>query len=266
MALPPPTVDGARLRFVDGEEQRRFVSARACFAARAGAAVHDPLARHGNFVEEGWCAGPRAEVGCNGETWRSQTGVRWDRVGTLMYEHEWPAVFGVQVDAGMRPASGGWNVQLWAASGGRTVLGEGMELTWSRGEHDDVLRIGDRMAHTIERTTLTVDADGGPWEVFERLRSSPEALQQEGRRQLRALEAKVLAAIEAGQVLACEYGPYEGGGIPPRCLRERPIAREQAESARAAIRGETRRQLALLEAHGPALHAALLELAGPDCL
>ncbi len=259
-------VDRPTLKFVDDGERTAFDAARACFGERGRAWQTFPLRQIGNFVEQDWCTGPGAEHGCSGGDFRERAGAQWAGVGTLHYPQDWPEVFGVQVDAG-RIVAEGWSVAASVSSGGRTVLGDGAHVSFRRGtEADSWVHLGSSYAHDVGEETVQVVAAGTPWEVFGRLRASPVSLRDEGVAQLRALHDEVTRKLDASEILVCVYGEYEGGGVPPPCLRRVPLTTQQVQTERQRLDAQTDRQIAALQSDAEAMHAALMSIVGPDCV
>lgn len=261
-------VDYGTLVFVDQGERERFERARACFGERGREWEHYPLRMIGNFVEEDWCRGERAELGCAGGGFTDQAGVDWAGVVTLHYPKDWPQVFGVQVSAGHRPADGGWGVWFSVSSNGKSILGDGGSVGFGKvGDEDGGFYVGTGYTWEIAESRFTVEVTGDGWQLLERVRSSPEALREEALEHWTALEGKVIAALERGEVVECVYGEYQGDGIPPQCLRKVPIAGEAVVKETARIRAKVAGVRAALEGEsGRRLHAKLMEVAPVGCI
>jgi len=262
-ALVEPSV----LVFVDPGERERFERARACLGERGREWEHYPLRKIGNFVEEDWCRGERAELGCSGGGFRDEPGVDWAGVGTLHYPQDWPQVFGVQVSAGHRPADGSWGVWFSVSSNGKSILGDGGAVGFGKaGDEDSEWYVGTSYSWEIAESRFEELVKGDGWRLLERVRSSPEALREEALAHWTALEKKVITALERGEVVECVYGEYENDGVPPECLRKVPISAEAVAKETARIRGKVTAIRAALEGRqGEQLHAALLELAPVGC-
>lgn len=260
-------VDPGVLVFGDPGERARFERARACLTERGRGWEHYPLRQIGNFVEEDWCRGKGAERGCVGGGFREQPDVDWAGVGTLHYPKDWPQVFGVQVNAGHRPADGGWGAWFSVSSNGKSILGDHGEVGFGRaGDDEGSFHVGTWYSWEIAESRFEERAEGDGWQLLDRVRRSPEALREEAVARWTALEGKVIAALERGEVVECVYGEYEGNGIPPACLRKVPISAEAVAKETARIRGKVAGVRAALEGEqGVRLHAALLELAPVEC-
>ncbi len=263
-------VDFAQLRFADADEASRFARARECFARRGAEWEHFPLRKIGNFIEEDWCHGEGAQRGCEG-SFRDHPDIDWAKVATLHYASDWPEVFGVQIDAGRRGSGQGWDVALYVSSNGKSIVGDGAHVDFRRA--DDWVHVGSSYAYDIAESHFSVQVDEDPWRLLERLRSSPEVLRDEGVTRWRELEAQVVAGLrqpvraeglDADQVRECEYGPYEGDGIPPTCTQVPLSAEREAEELR-LVKAKVARVVELLETEYVAMHAVLVELAPVEC-
>ena len=256
-------VDYTTLKFLNPDEKARFDKARKCFGDRASNWEHYPLRQIGNFVEEDWCTGEGARLGCSGGNFRDRPGVQWAGVGTLHYPDSWPEVFGVQIDAGRNAEGDGWNVSVSGSSNGKSILGDGGSIGFERGEQR--FYIGDDYGWEIAESRFHVDAEVDAWTLIDRVRQSPEAMREEALKHWTELEAKVLSALDQGEVVECVYGEYEGNGIPPECIKKVPLKPETVEKERARIREHVAWIRSSLEQEAPVLHAALLDLAPLDC-
>jgi hypothetical protein len=260
-------VEFGTLMFVHEDERQRFERARACFAERGRGWEHYPLRKIGNFVEEDWCRGERAARGCSGGGFREQADVDWAGVGTLHHPQDWPKVFGVQVSAGHVPADGGFGVWLWVSSNGKSILGDGGSVGFGRaGDEEGRFYVGTGYEWEIAESRFEETVEGNGWQVLDRVRKSPEALREEAVTHWTALEGKVIAALERGEVVECVYGEYQNDGIPPACLRKVAISAEAVGRETARIRAKVAGVRAALEGEsGRQLHAALMELAPVEC-
>ncbi len=260
-------VERAELRFADAADGRTFDAARACFAARGAKWSHFRLRKIGNFIEEDWCTGPGSERGCSGGSFRDRPGARWESVGTLHYDRDWPQVFGLTLSAGHVAPGQDWSVSASVASGGQSILGEGTHVAFRRGvDERTAVYLGSVYSRQIDRETISVRPEGSSWQVLDRLRRSPTSMRDEGIAMTEALQAEVVRKLDAGEILTCVYGEYHNDGIPPACLEEVPLAADAVAREKAALAEETARIIATLQSHHVQLHAALLEVFGPDCV
>jgi hypothetical protein len=125
-----------------------------------------------------------------------------------------------------------------------------------------------RCSHSweIEESRFFESVEGDPWVVFEALRASPQALRDAGIERWRALESKVVAALNEDEVRKCVYGPYRGNGIPPACIEQVPLTADEKAKELRKIRAKVGRIVELLEQEHVAMHAALLELTPRECV
>ncbi len=257
------TVERTQLHFAQEDEARRFDAALACFSAREGWRA-EPMEIHGNFISASWCTWKGS---CSSPRNRDEPGARWANVGTLHYPRHRAApieVFGVQVSTGRREASG-WSVSVSASSNGARILGDHAFVTVHRhGDASSKLTMGLSYGWKVAEQDFSHRVAMEPWAWLDRVRASPEALRSEGLEGWTALHGTVVAALEAGEVRKCVYGPYEGDGIPPECVERVPLSSEEV----ALELDRVDERLAAVEATlvDPApIHAALLEVAPPSC-
>lgn len=259
-------VDFATLKFVEAAERERFERARACLGERGAQWEHYPLRKIGNFVEEDWCRGEGAERGCSGGNFMERQGVDKAGVGTLHYPDQWPAVFGVQVNAAHRPAGEGWNVAVSVSTNGKKILGDAGSVSFEQpGKPDEAFYVGTSYGYAIAETSFRIDVEGDGWALLDRVRASPQALRDEALPHWDALQAKVVTALRSGKVLECVYGEYEGNGIPPACLEKVPLSPDAVTKEVAKIEAKVQAVHAAFEADAEGLHAALLGVAPVDC-
>lgn len=253
------------LRFTSPDEQRRFLAARQCFAQRSASWERYPLRMIGNFITEDSCRGQGANRGCSGGGFTERADVDWAEVSTLHYPPKWPEVFGVLISGGRNRPSGdkGWNVAFSVHSNGKTIVGESAHVDFRR--ESDYVHIGSGYEWSVAERRFFQEVKEEPWVIFERLRSSPDVLRDEGIKQWRVLEKEVVTALDANDVRKCVYGPYQGNGIPPTCVDKIPLDANEKARELNKIRSSVSRVVELLEKESGAMHAALLELAGPDC-
>lgn len=259
-------VDFATLNFLDDTERQRFERARACFSARGNDWEHYPLRKIGGFVEEDWCRGEGAQRGCSGGNFMEHQGVDKAGVGTLHYTDRWPEVFGVQVNAAHRPRTEGWNVSVSVSTNGKKILGDQGSVSFGRpGKPEDDFSVRTSYGYTIAESSFSVNVEGDGWALLDRIRVSPEALREEALPRWDSLKAKVVTALQSGQVLKCVYGEYEGKGIPPRCIERVPLSPEAVEEEVAKIESRVRAIHTAFDTDAEGLHAALLAVAPTDC-
>ena len=231
---------------------------------------HHDYQRGGNFFYAKWCRGAGAREDCqiagSTEHDRDQHAIELE---TLHYDADWPRVFGLGLNALRTPVKAGVGTGIWLALEGQRIVGEGSGVHFRRyGEAREPtfeFSLGTGQIWEIEQSHVRSPSFGAPRAVLARLLASPESLMAEGKAQLDAREAAVLAALDAGTVTRCEYGPYLGDGVPPVCA-PRPLTPEELATERTRATTyftEARRWLA---ADGPALHAALAATAPIEVL
>lgn len=231
---------------------------------------HHDYQRGGNFYYAKWCRGAGARADCqiagSTEHDRDQHAIE---LNTLHYDSDWPRVFGLGFNSLRTPAGAGIGTGVWLAIEGQRVVGEGAGVMFRRygaeGPPAFEFSLGTGQSWTVQQTPVQSPDFGAPRAVLARLLASPESLMAEGKTQLDAREAAVIAALDAHRILACEYGPYKGDGLPPVCA-PRPLKPEEDAAEREKAKtyfAEARRWLA---ADGPALHAALAATAPIEVL
>lgn len=253
------------LVFEDPAEAERFDRARSCWAERGAEWEHYGLRKIGNFVQENWCTGPSAERGCSGGNFRSRDGAQWASVGTLHYPRNWPAVFGVQVAAGVRVADGQWSVSMSGSTNGASILGDSGHIRFRKSE-TVVVSLGTGYRWEVADSEFMIATGDDAWTLLDRVRQSPEALADEALSRWRELEHKVVAALEADQVEQCVYGEYKGRGIPPECERRIALPPDAKQTELARIKTHVEALQAVLATEADTLHAALVGLAPTSCL
>ena len=210
------------LRFEDPATGDRFHKVRDCFGARAqgGEWQSYPLRKIGNFVEEDWCQGEGSELGCAGGNFRERRGSEWLSVYTLHYPKDFPGVFGLGVSSGKLPASGEWGAAFSYYADGKSIIGDGVGLSFHRFEAEEIVQVvtmGDSYSYQAEESYISITAPDGYDAELARLISSPESLRDTAVKRYDALQAEVESQIHAGTVQKCIYGEYKGDGIPPEC-------------------------------------------------
>lgn len=257
-------VDFETLRFEEDDERARFVAAQSCFESRAAGWEVFGLRKIGNFVQQDWCTGSRASLGCSGGAFRRSPNRQWAHVGTLHYPQGWPTVFGVAIGAGNVPENA-WGVSASTSTNGKSILGDGTHVSFFwHGDETKSVHLGDRYGWEIAEESFGTVA-GEPLEVLTRLRASPISLRDEGIARVQELRDAIHKELDAG-VKRCVYGEYKGDGIPPECVRKEPLSPTEVEAERAKIDAELERVRGLLKAHHVEFHRLLIELLPDECL
>jgi hypothetical protein len=249
---PPPW---HHLAFKNPGEHRAFMATRRCFLERAVGWEHRPAEFLGNFIEEGWCKGEITGISCPG-------GIGdWASVAVLHYEESWPEVFGLLIDAGHRPKAG-MSVKFSWGSGGGTIVGGGMSVTWSHRTPTDTsdefeVEIGTpfRYRHVF------VEAEGSPSDALLRLRANPDSLKRESlamqRAILKAREKEIDSGVLRKRVIVGTGRNRRGEKVPYTPAEEQ----ELLDTARATFAAEK----AFIDKHYREMHSSLTKLMPDTC-
>ena len=256
------------LVFEDEVDAARWRRLYACQSSRSDQTWEAyPLREIGAFATIDACKGERVVRGCSGGGFRSRAGSQWWSLSTL--HHSDGPFFGYVVSGGINPVSDGVGVSIWRGERGKRIVGERLLVEfalWRAGQVETRLSIGDELSYTIKQTTMSVPVAETREQLIRGLTASPARLLALGLAQLMALQKEVTATLNSDKVLKCVYGPYEGGGIPPVCVKRVPL--DERERARELKRVEIMfsAQRALIERHAPELHAQLLKVFPQSCL
>jgi hypothetical protein len=232
--VPPVPVD--QLKFEDADTGMRFRGLDGCIRKLAEATWKGgQYELVGNFYEANWCAGQGSRDDCQiaGGTIdnRDQHDIQ---LYILFYPQEYPQVFGLGLQALQVPASTGWGANFYFAEKGKTIVGEGWEVTFrqyltSSGPADATVSLGWKYTYIIEgpnRTSFELPSDLPLREDLAGYLASPEAMRDLGLNKLRTLAGEVEDEIRAHHVQGCDMGPYQNNGIPPVC-NPRPMTAEE---------------------------------------
>lgn len=250
------------VRFGTEGERARHAALREWIVARSAGFHHRPLRTAGNFLGEMWC-GPEVPVAaCEGGAvvGSVEPGHAWRSLETLFYPDAPRDVFGVCFGAGANPRGPGVAVHVSWDEGGRTVVGDSFALTFVAFAQDgsaSTFHLGAEVACDVHQATVSVRPPGGWREEVRRLAASPDAFAATARERHAELRARIEQALSSGEVLGWTEGPYAGGGVPPE-RTPRPLTDEERTAMRARAMAELDRRVALIDAHGPAFHAALV--------
>lgn len=265
-------LDPAALRFADPDTEQRYRAVRAHLASRHADWRHLPLKAVGNFLQERWCSPVVPERDC--QVGLAADGVEpgraWAELAVLHYTQEFPQAFGLVLSTGSMPTEGPWGARLVLSLGGRGVTGSLLQVDLlHRGEGEPVvIHLGGTRSWEVQETRFSVPGPGGlPGAApdaehlaeLQALAASAEALQSRAEASLAALQAEVLRGLAAGEARRCEYGAYQGDGIPPECT-EVPLDPEQVAAEEARVRQVLGHQRALLQADPEGAWRALLEV------
>ncbi len=207
----------------------------------------------GNFWTERWCgeAGPA----CDGGAIVHDPRAAWFDVAAIVFD----GASGVAASAGR--AGPRCSARLSLTVGGASLQADGVSVTL-RGPEDLALGLGDALAVTVGEDLVRPDGVDGV-ATLAALLASPDQLRVEAERQVDLLAAAVDAALDAGTVQGCVYGPYLGGGVPPECTR-RPLTPDEVSRERLSARARRDAQRAFLADHAGDCHDVLTTLAAPD--
>ena len=103
-------------------------------------------------------------------------------------------------------------------------------------------------------------------QLLRRLMSSPQELKALSLHQRITLQKKLTAALNGDQVLKCVYGPYQGDGIPPECIKRVPLTSQERDRELKRIDLMFKSQRNFIEQHASAMHAQLLHIFPTSCL
>ena len=215
---------------------------------------HVPWGKGGNFYRAKWATGAGARDDCviasGSANVEDQHCVE---LYTLFYPKSFPIVFGLGIHVLLRPKGEGWGVNLYFSRQGKTIVGEGFSIDFKKYFVDKKepvvkLNLGRRVEYKVKATTVHVTSTNSPLEEMRRYLKSPADLKNHALEQLMALEKKVDETLQSHKAQAIEYGPYEGGGIPPEEI-PRPLtkAEEREEQALAKAHFAKVRQLIIKE-------------------
>ncbi|MCI0394083.1 MAG: hypothetical protein L0332_01810 [Chloroflexi bacterium] len=271
-ATPFPAVAVEELQFADAETGRRFVALDACARALAGPDwVHEAYRPIGNFYQASWCSQANSQEECFlRDVAAGGREIQVVELSTLFYPGQFPQVFGLNLWARWAPAGQGWGAAFSFAEGGQGVMGSGFSLYFTEypdgmaprfpasGSEVTAVGLGDRYTYQVHES-LVEHASGRPLrEELAAYLASPEAMRNQGLANLAALQQKVEETILAHQVTTCEYGPYEGDGIPPACTL-RPLTADEEAAALAEAEQHFNGQQRLLSDDYQEMYAALLK-------
>ena len=254
----------AALRFESKTTGRRFHALLACFDEKTTGPAwqHQPFQTVGNFIEATWCRGPNADRLNLNQAFLEAPGTGWYRLGTLHYPKDWPTVFGLHVMAGHNPAGDSFGLRFWYAAEGKTVLGSGLGIHFTRKEGDrcvPILLLGDRYRYQAADSDILIVAPGGQEEELAHFTRSAESFRETALARQDALLAEVERRLGQHAVIRWEYGQYEGDGVPPPRF-EKALTPAEEDRWRQRARqdlGETR---TVIERHYREFHRLLLEL------
>ncbi len=223
-------VDPAHLK----AEDPRWATAREFMQKQTAGWFHEPCHIAGNFIQESWTRGPGSNRGLVPRLQESP-GTGWYRWGVLHYDL--PDAFGLQLSAGHNPNPRGWGVAVWYSQGGKTVLGDGCAVTftrWEEGKAVEKLVVGEYSYdfgpdYPVKGAPVSVKPADPDREMAALWKDPASALPH-----LVQLEKAMEKALLEHRVERKTYGKYNGDGIPPPEYRNPLTPAEEADLLRKA--------------------------------
>lgn len=261
---PPVSGTLQDLNFAPPELGERINRLDACINNYAAGSEwrYIPYQTLGNLYEARWCSGEASRLDCTASSGTLiQPGQRRITLYTLRYN--FPDMFGLGFQALLAPEDRNWTITVSYAEGGRSIVGEGFGINYNQfvpgsSEPDATISLGSTYTYTVDQIQLIQESSRPAREELAVYLASPESLRQRGVEQLRALENKVLSAINNHQLTGCDWTKYKNDGIPPQCI-PRPMTTAEEEAAAAQVIAYFQEQTNILEQHSQEIHAALLQ-------
>src|SRR5512143_601967 len=219
---PPVSLDS--LTFESEALSQRFHALDVCARAEARPDwTTRPYARIGNFMTAHWCGpGVRAsDCEAGRETQPDGQALRSLSLATLFYPSTPNNVFGLSFAARYAPAGNGWEASVSYAEGGRSVLGDGFQISFRavphasdsvRSDADRGIALGSSINYQVANSTIDFASPLSQRADFARYLAGPEPLRDAGLALLDGLRSRVEQAILAHEVRQCVYGASPGGG------------------------------------------------------
>ncbi len=230
-ALPIVNLD--ELNFKDTETKQHFISLNQCidnFIDENWTTI--PYQQHGNFYQSSWCQGSGVKPDCR--TAESTIDIRDQHVlslNTLTYPQEFPAVFGLGIEALRVPPGTGWGVHFSFSENGGGVVGDHWGVRFDKyntlsGQSESTVILWSYIEYKIQETLVQYSFNLPLRDDLALYLKSPEAMRTRRLEQIQALAQKVKTTIETHQVMTCDLGLYQNDGIPPECTL-RPLTPEE---------------------------------------
>lgn len=257
-------IDPKELRFEREETGRLFHALLESATTFCQGWKHRPFTRGGNFISGRWATGAGAGEDCQiagGSAHRRDQ--RAVELSTLFHPRAPFQAFGLNFTLLQVPPDSGWGLSLSLHLEGKSVMGEGLSLSFRRyapggGRPVERLDLGRSLGHDCFEATIGYTDARPHLEILADWLRSPSSLAEQASRSLDGLEQEFRRALEAGEIEGADEGPYMNDGIPPE-RSPRPLTTEERERARADATGafEGRRQLIGREASR--FHGLLVE-------
>lgn len=229
--LPIPKLD--ELIFEDPETMAHFKSLNQCIVDLASPGWHTTSFQLlGNFYESRWCSGAGVRVDCqitDGSIYnRDQQLVD---LYTLFYPQEPTRVFGLGFQSLWVPEATGWGAYFSFSEKGKNIMGEGWGVSLYRYENasdppSQTVTLGNDISYTINEETIQVDSEFPLREDLAGYLKSPEDMRDRSAELYQRLLDEIQSKLNNHEISACEYGEYQGNGIPPVC-NPRPMTAEE---------------------------------------
>ena len=216
----------------------------------------------GNFFESRWCRGAGIRDNCHfGNTDRRDQHII--QLHTFFYPQSYPEVFGIYLNGLWVPAGEGWAIAFGYVENGKTIMGNNATLSFryyvaNKQKPIHLVSIIGPFTYSVSETrfrakeTLPLSTREKLAEVLE----SPESMRDMGLHYYQAIAAEVDAALRSGEISACDYGEYQGDGIPPMCT-PRPFTDDELAAELERAEEYFAGQQALLQENYREMHATL---------
>lgn len=179
---------------------------------KGGPWQHFPLREGGSFVTESWLRGGTVM----NDAFMRQAGSGWYRLEALHYNKKLPETFGVLFSAGHNPARDGTGVRFWFCLNGKTIVGDGADLSFCRWQAG---KVGPEIPILRYPVKVSPDYELPAHWLPERSASRLDRIVSAAGLKSIALEgyADIMPALKRAlpAVKRKVYGKYEGDGIPP---------------------------------------------------
>lgn len=259
-SVPVPTID--QLTFEDPETGTNFKSLNQCIETMADESWRTTSYKLiGNFYESRWCTGTGAREDCQ-ITEGSLHNRDQHQVGlnTLFYPNQPTTVFGLGFQTLWVPESTGWGAVFYFSEKGKTIVGDGWGVTFHR--YDNAfdpptasVSLGDSLSYQIIQTTLYQSSNLPLREDLANYLQSPENMRDRGVEQYQLFLTDIENKLNQHEVTACDWGEYQGGGIPPVC-NSRPMTAEEQAAELEKVRQYTEERISLLQKDYQEMYAA----------
>mgnify|MGYP001596537282 CR=1 FL=1 len=232
-STPRLFLDGSlsSLQFESSAERDRILKIESIIEKRTGLGWREVgYEEAGNFYEKRWCTGSGAPEDClPSASTANDKDQEIIELYTLHFGDE-PEFFGIGFGVTKVPRQG-WAVAFSFSENGKSVVGDGFNINFDFITQDQEparsVSFADGIDYRVYEKQVFHNA-AMPWRDEMKIYfSSAESMRDHGTAQLEALEKKVTEYVDSKAALRCVYEPYQGGGIPPRCIEERPLTADE---------------------------------------